>query len=1153
MKHKKRRDPAASSGTRRRRAETAVVSIHKRPIVCPPDRAGRSLPFRLGGLFCRALVIWAASSGLIIFFSDAIQSGVSTWVILLTSLAVATLGMVFRHAGPGKLIASLASLGTLGALAAIRPQGIFDLPYSFVALYNVILTRLNKLGYWNYARFRVDITQWTDTTEDFLVTEAICILTVLVTLLFVACLSRKVHLVPPAILATSLLAVLLTFNIYSNSIPSNLGIVLIVVSFAAVLVMNTYDRLYRQVDSRRYDTELQLFDDANRPTMPPESAGRRAAAKARKGDDPQEAAAKARERRALARQVRAVKKYDRITAESRVAMGGYAAMAVLLACLLTISLPALVVKGNFNTIPAIDEKVDLARDYVTALLRGDDKALDRLDYQSDASNFRPHSTDAEQLEFTGRQIFYIQSRYNTNLYLRGWLGLDYQDGAWQAVNTDVLNAYHEVFGQDASPAEEMKYDFYAYMMPELVTTTAQTSDRAFPDYYTAHYTANTEYGFVGTLVSLRRVNSPSSLTYFPVSYDPNYGLFEFNSVTPNELSFVNYYDGLYTGRAFDKNKLEYATVAYAAVMTNRRWSENISHLQASYSLQKEALLVNTGISVNASGQINSRVTVEVELSDELVRLHYTHKSGSKTVPDTVWTTTHTRESYTYLRASDADYLTITTPDATLTLTLDGKKVLGAAILDVQSGTDLAQQYAESMTQEARSELIASLNRDRDYSDFVYDTYMDTSGSTDIFVLAQTIRRQAHTEELVDGVYVNTPADVSLASLRNASASEAYVQRDLLVRNVIDYIITELGCTYTITPNQDAADPTRDGVENFLFNTKEGYCVQFASAVALILRELGIPTRYAEGYIAADLNPKGDFVWGGYVRDENAHAWVEVWFDGIGWVSYETTPAYYAGMYGRTAAIDTSVTVPDGDTETEPVETQPETEPVESESETETETESESETEAVIPGTPAPTGGDSLRPVLIGLGALATLAGILLSLRALVTRARRAEREREAAVACAMTPAVSDSMTDSERRTVAMSLTEAVMQLLSYMKLPPLPGEFREAYAERLTLTLTAPARKKKPTPDIPPDASDSDRLATRRRAAKRKKGHPPADPPLPNLHVVLAGMAAEEFGHGMTDAELREVAAFYRYLHRQVKRRIPLGKRIRLRYFQRRI
>lgn len=84
----------------------------------------------------------------------------------------------------------------------------------------------------------------------------------------------------------------------------------------------------------------------------------------------------------------------------------------------------------------------------------------------------------------------------------------------------------------------------------------------------------------------------------------------------------------------------------------------------------------------------------------------------------------------------------------------------------------------------------------------------------------------------------------------------------------------------------------DPIEYFLGESKKGYCMHYASAAALILREMGVPARYASGYIVYkddfERNLK-EFV--SYVPDDNAHAWVEIFMDGIGWVPYEMTKGY----------------------------------------------------------------------------------------------------------------------------------------------------------------------------------------------------------------------------------------------------------------------
>jgi hypothetical protein len=85
-------------------------------------------------------------------------------------------------------------------------------------------------------------------------------------------------------------------------------------------------------------------------------------------------------------------------------------------------------------------------------------------------------------------------------------------------------------------------------------------------------------------------------------------------------------------------------------------------------------------------------------------------------------------------------------------------------------------------------------------------------------------------------------------------------------------------------------PGRDPVDWFLFDAKIGYCEQFATAETLMLRSLGIPARLATGYSTGDYNPVLDQ---SIVREHDAHAWVEVWFPGHGWVPVDPSPGFAA--------------------------------------------------------------------------------------------------------------------------------------------------------------------------------------------------------------------------------------------------------------------
>ena len=82
---------------------------------------------------------------------------------------------------------------------------------------------------------------------------------------------------------------------------------------------------------------------------------------------------------------------------------------------------------------------------------------------------------------------------------------------------------------------------------------------------------------------------------------------------------------------------------------------------------------------------------------------------------------------------------------------------------------------------------------------------------------------------------------------------------------------------------------RDFVSHFLLEQKNGYCSYFATAMAVMGRIAGLPTRYIEGYSVKKPGPEGTVVTG-----RNAHAWVEIYFSGIGWLSFNPTPGDESG-------------------------------------------------------------------------------------------------------------------------------------------------------------------------------------------------------------------------------------------------------------------
>lgn len=92
------------------------------------------------------------------------------------------------------------------------------------------------------------------------------------------------------------------------------------------------------------------------------------------------------------------------------------------------------------------------------------------------------------------------------------------------------------------------------------------------------------------------------------------------------------------------------------------------------------------------------------------------------------------------------------------------------------------------------------------------------------------------------------------------------------------------------------------LDHFLFTSKKGWCMHFATAFVLMADEMGIPCRYVQGY-TAKRDISGDMI----VKQSNAHAWPEVYFDNVGWVAFEPTPGFAVpvgwGRYESTANTD----------------------------------------------------------------------------------------------------------------------------------------------------------------------------------------------------------------------------------------------------------
>jgi hypothetical protein len=141
---------------------------------------------------------------------------------------------------------------------------------------------------------------------------------------------------------------------------------------------------------------------------------------------------------------------------------------------------------------------------------------------------------------------------------------------------------------------------------------------------------------------------------------------------------------------------------------------------------------------------------------------------------------------------------------------------------------------------------------------------------------------------------------TLARQVTASGTTMYDKAKLLEQ----YLSTNY--TYTNTPDLSKGK-SRDFVDRFLFEIEEGYCDYFSTAMAVMARSLGMPTRWVKGYapgvsefenefLGMDMLDPADLSGEYTVRNSDAHSWVEIYFHGYGWIPFEPTAGFSLPVY-----------------------------------------------------------------------------------------------------------------------------------------------------------------------------------------------------------------------------------------------------------------
>ncbi len=1127
------------------------------PLICPPDMLGRSKTARFFGIFCRAIVILFAVYGLALIFCDGVKLEVGAGYLFLVSAAAVTVFSLFFIPKVGVYIGSFMVVGYVALRYFLTKSYLHFLLTSVLTVYNAFLQRLADRNFVRMVDFMVDVDP-RGIPEAELIKYGVTVLIILFAAAFVPCILKKTRILLPTAISGLLFSVIFTYNL-SNA---NWAFVLILASFSAIIVLKVYDNIYMKgLKKNRPPENLGVFVDKKRPEMPTEAVleqARREDERARRQAEREEKAETKRRHREegytideeitnyfdtssrkpkkektlkvkskkrdkdakkheneVKAQIRRVRKYDRITRTTRSAMGGFAALGTFILIFLVLALPALFTDKSFTDIPIISEPMNFYREYLTAFLQGDEVILDDLNYADNYANFAPHSTHATPREYNGTQFFYIESASSQDIYLTGWIATDYRDGAWYTAayrseqNIAFRSLYASTYDRQSTPAESVYFNFmnnyYPYAMRE-----AEFSD--------GRQVVSSAHGYLAEQINIRRLATIGTQCYFPSRFNSDYTLRSFGSSAESGLGYVNFFDGIYTGNGFNELLAEYAVVAYLQTQTNSSWYKNISYSIAQfnegYNIARDQVLEPRKDKIDIYRERGQTIILIRNAIYQDITVTATSEGTVVVLPS------HYIGSGTYVITTEQDeeygeVYVITCEERQVKYKLyDTGEVSKSGLNGNRTLPDLpfAVRYAGIMDY-AEQEQVASMYYDYYiYRNYVYETYNQKPESEVISDYYQNLI-DSLTEEEYNELFTDNNGMEYRGARADSISSVTYENRHELVMKIISTLAAkDSGYTYTLTPTAEG-DPSLDGVENFLTVTKEGYCVQFASAVTLLLREAGIPARYVEGYVASSFtkntNRNSDFDWISIVKDENAHAWVEVWYDGIGWVQYEATPNLYSDAYG--IADDSDPGQPDDTDDTTTDYTDNTTDDTD-------EITSEPDNIITAPGdivTDEPTGIDpeTLKAIIIVV-AVALVIAVAVAIVVILIKKREDKHHKE--IKALLDAAEEKRVLPEERHETARRLIDMTMKLLEIYGTPRGKTEFRDDYAERMQKEYLEVFGRNVHNPDYITDPTAPEFIKVSDTDFK----------------TIFADMAAEEFGvDGMSDEALSRLAVFYKRLY----------------------
>ncbi|MCD7787645.1 MAG: transglutaminase-like domain-containing protein [Firmicutes bacterium] len=1078
---------------------------------CLPENQEKTTLSMTLGFVCRVLVITAAVTGLSLFFTDSmviVSEIVPFSTLLLSSLIFSSVISAIFINGYFAVGGTIALVGGVFAWLAMKSVNVIDYVWAAVRIFvNAVIDRISFAGLAGIQAYSLS-SDYGGYIESELMGTAVALFTLLLAILFVPAMIRRVHIVYILVLGAVFTVPLFAYNVMRD----NWGTAILSAALAAVIVLYMSDRLYTKPAKRKLiitdikDTSFTAAAEAKdreasvkafesltsgnsgsekkkKSELHAEKAEAKAAMRAMKrakrhGKDTNIEAAltletpseRKKRKKSEATEKKAAKKAQRaeikernkkqrlrLSAKERLlnaALGGPAALAVFVVLMLAILIPTSVVETYQDGIPYISEFMETSRTYVTAFLMGDELDLNDVGNIDKDGSAGAHSIAVDYPKYSDILIATVEVPYDTPVYLRTWVATLYDDDMWYSATLSDVTEYRAIFGSDFTP-EVITEAFYDAVYPNY---------NSMSDY--AGYKANVKYGFITERVNVTRELGNGVLLYLPSTALPSYGLLQYQSTSSSRLYYSKYYEGIWTSKYFFEDT-QYSTVSLVTTM------------------------LYTGL--------------DDMMADELYYYSYTMELITSGEADE--------------HIGEEDYVTA----YEAALEADGITYIGDSLL---------RRYLLEMTSAERKALTESYELERSYSEYVDEIYTETDedDNAEIYELTVSI--------LEDGGVSEEVLSALEAGGTAYGMDEYYYEIvmalvDYLSEN-IEYSITEPETDETVSTAEETEDETAVETEetqedaeedligaeplfgeddeeeetlsailDFLTVSKTGYCVQYASAVTMMLRSIGIPARYCEGFLASDFSTSKDneaiVRYSCGVLDSDAHAWVEVYYDYMGWMQYEVTQPYLEGMYGADGSSSGTNDTDDNKTEANINYITPD------------EGDDVIDIDNIDVGTE-----EGISPLFIAAAILAASAAVLLIILTVhvilsLHKSRAKVRMREKMIERASDLDI--PLTDCEASEYADEMSHAVFELYALLGLEPETGELSEEYAARVTERLGS-VSKRTPT-------------------------------------EILGYIAKGQFGYGMSRREVAFLAEYYGDLTDSVYRGLGVKNRFVFRYVRR--